>query len=143
MSILPSFLETYTRAAAEEKRKPKVLMEYGIDFQTGQLTGTVVHGIDALRVWVWLCLKTQRFRYPIYSWKYGVDFDQYLGEVLADDFLEGDIQDEIRAALTAHPGITGIDSFKYARKGSRVILSFRVLTNLGTSLKEEVSLDLS
>ena len=72
-----------------------------------------------------------------------MDFDQYLGEALADDFLEGDIQDEITAALTAHPDITGIDSFQYARKGSRVILSFRVLTSLGTSLKEEVSLDLS
>lgn len=143
MSILPSFLETYTRAAAEEKRKPKELMEYGIDFQTGQLTGTVVRGIDALRVWVWLCLKTQRFRYPIYSWIYGVDFDQYLGEALADDFLEGDIQDEITAALTAHPSITGIDSFQYVRKGSRVILSFRVMTSLGMSLEEEVSLDLS
>lgn len=33
----------------EEKETPK---EYGIDFSTGQLTGQVVEGLEAVKVWI-------------------------------------------------------------------------------------------
>ena len=65
MSILPSFLADQIN---EEKNQIlDVPKEYGIDFVTGQLTGKIVEGKEAIKVWIWNCLKTQRFRYPIYS----------------------------------------------------------------------------
>ena len=48
--------------------------EYGIDFETGQLTGKVVTGIEAVRVWAYLALNTAKYRFEQYSWDYGNEF---------------------------------------------------------------------
>ena len=45
--------------------------EYGINFETGQLSGKIVEGYDAILVWAWLALHTPRYRYYIYSEDYG------------------------------------------------------------------------
>ena len=68
MSILPSFMQTQIAERTQTANAIIIPKEYGIDFNTGQLTGRIVEGIEAIKVWVWLCLRTQRFRYPIYSW---------------------------------------------------------------------------
>ena len=49
------------------------IREYGLDFETGKLTGKIVTGVDALCVWAYLALKARRYRWVIYSWQYGED----------------------------------------------------------------------
>lgn len=80
MSILPSFMQTQIADRAQTASVIEIPKEYGIDFTTGQLTGQIVEGIEAIKVWIWNCLHTQRFRYPIYSWDYGADLEQYIGQ---------------------------------------------------------------
>ena len=78
MSILPSFLEELSNidiAESEENKVIEVPREYGIDFTTGQLTGKMVEGLEAIKVWVWLCLHTERFRHAIYSSDYGTSLE--------------------------------------------------------------------
>ena len=82
MSILPSFLQKQIVKRTQTADTIEIPKEYSIDFATGQLTGKIVEGIEAIKVWVWLCLRTQRFRYPIYSWSYGTDMEQYIGQGL-------------------------------------------------------------
>ena len=53
MSILPSFLEELSNidiAESEENKVIEVPREYGIDFTTGQLTGKIVEGLEAIKV---------------------------------------------------------------------------------------------
>ena len=142
MSILPSFL---TEELREESRKtaPRELVEYGLDFKTGQLTGRLVRGVEALKVWVWLCLHTQRYRYPLYSWDYGADIEQYIGEALPDEFLADDLREEIASALCVHPSITGVEDFSYTREGSRAVVRFRVANRIGEDIEEVVDFDIS
>ena len=69
MSILPSFLQELSDAKTIKEyinQVVKVPREYGINFQTGQLTGKIVEGVEAIKVWIWLCLHTERFRQAIY-----------------------------------------------------------------------------
>ena len=60
MSILPSFLVSELQKATGTGEKSTAVQEipreYGIDFQTGRLTGRIVEGIEAIKVWVWNCL---------------------------------------------------------------------------------------
>ncbi len=131
MSILPSFLtrEDISNGAVSVSRKtPK---EYGIDFETGQLTGKIVEGLEAIKVWIWCCLKTERYRFPIYSWQYGSEFEQYIGEAVSDDFLQGDCKTETEEALKTNPWILGITDFAAGMEGSHLRLSFTVETRLG------------
>ena len=66
------FADTESDDITEEEYVPK---EYGIDFKTGQLSGKIVEGVDALMVWCWIALHTPRYRYYIYSDEYGQEFE--------------------------------------------------------------------
>lgn len=135
MSILPSFMSSLPQPT---KPKPVIYREYGVNFSTGTLTGKIVEGTEALKVWVWLCLKTVRFRHAIYTWSYGVDTEQYIGKVLTDDFVRDDLLAEITEALAQHPAITGIEDYRYTRDGGRVKASFRVVNSLGEDIDAEL-----
>lgn len=137
MNILPSFLQLgadkiQTRA---EKVMPK---EYGIDFSTGQMTGKVVEGIEAVKVWIWLCLHTERYRYPLYSWDYGTSLEQYIGQSLSEEFINTDCEDEIAEAMLINPYISEIRDFKAELTGDQLHISFAAVTDFG---KIEVDTD--
>ena len=70
--MLP-FIDAEENEIQEEQYIPK---EYGINFETGQLSGKIVEGFDAILVWAWLALHTARYRYYIYSDDYGQEYDE-------------------------------------------------------------------
>ena len=105
--------------------------EYGVDFETGQLTGEIVDGIEAIKVWIWNCLHTQRFRFPIYSWDYGTDLEQYIGQTVTEEFLNADCEDEIREALLVNPYIEDIEDFKAYFDNGLLSISFKAITKFG------------
>ncbi len=134
MSILPSFL--YESALQEAESVSEVMTipkEYGVDFSTGKLTGKIVEGIEALKVWAWNCIKTERYRYPIYSWQYGTEYEQYIGQTVTDEYLQNDCYTETQEALMANPYITSIDDFNAEIKGDRLHISFKLNTVLGST----------
>ena len=131
MSILPSFLDIEIQelsAAAAVREIPK---EYGIDFTTGQLTGKIVEGLEAIKVWIWSCLHSERYRYAIYSWQYGVEYEQYIGETITDEYLQSDCQVETEEALMVNPYITGISDFNATLSGSTLKIVFTAETTIG------------
>lgn len=44
----------------------------------------VVTGKEALKVWIWRAIRTPRFRYEIYTWAYGSEFESLLGQAYTD-----------------------------------------------------------
>lgn len=131
MSILPTFLSSSAIQSAATASQLKMPKEYGVDFSTGQLTGQIVEGKEALKVWIWNCLKTQRFRFPIYSWDYGADLEQYIGQTVTEEFLNTDCENEIKEAMLVNPFITGITNFSASFAGSRLKISYTAETRFG------------
>lgn len=133
MSILPSFLYESTLKEANSTVNVKdIPREYGIDFSTGKLTGNIVEGIEAIKVWVWNCLKTERYRHAIYSWQYGTEYEQYIGQTVTDEYLQNDCKTETEEALMVNPYITGIDDFTAELDGTSLHISFTLNTTLGS-----------
>lgn len=135
MSILPSFLEELSNidiAESEETKVIEVPREYGIDFTTGQLTGKMVEGLEAIKVWVWLCLHTERFRHAIYSADYGTSLEQYIGHVLSDEYINTDCESEVTDALLMNEYIEGIEDFEVVRNYDTLNIKFRVVTKFGS-----------
>ena len=134
MSILPSFLQSLnnTKTIKEDSQVVKMPREYGIDFDTGQLTGKIVEGIEAIKVWIWLCLHTERFRYAIYSSDYGTSFEQYIGHVLSDEYINTDCESEVTDALLINDYIESIEDFGAVKDGEHLRISFRVVTKFGS-----------
>ena len=130
MSILPSFLEAVSKIK-EEKEVLKVPKEYGIDFSTGQLTGKIVEGLEAIKVWVWLCLHTERFRHAIYSADYGTSLEQYFGRSLTDEYISTDCESEISEALLVNKDIQSIEDFLAEKEGESLKINFKLITKFG------------
>lgn len=134
MSILPSYLyESTLREAADTSTVLPTPREYGIDFTTGKLTGRIVEGLEAIKVWVWNCLHTERYKHAIYSWQYGVEYEQYIGETVTDEYLQNDCQTETEDALLVNPYITGIDDFEATLDGARMHIAFKLNTSFGST----------
>ncbi len=140
MSILPSYLYATTlQGAASVAEVMPTPREYGIDFDTGELTGEIVEGIEAIKVWAWNCIKSERYRYAIYSWQYGTEYEQYIGQTVSDEYLQNDCYTETQEALMVNPYITGIDDFAAELDKDRLHISFTLNTVLGsTEVSENV-----
>lgn len=135
MSILPSFLQELsdTKTIKEEDSQViKAPKEYGINFQTGQLTGKIVEGLEAIKVWIWLCMHTERFRHAIYSADYGTSLEQYIGHMLSEEYINTDCESEITDALLINEYIESIEDFEAVRNSDSLNISFRVVTKFGS-----------
>lgn len=130
MSLLPSFMNSEVESAINDKTS-EIPIEYGIDFDTGKLTGKKVSGKEAIKVWIWNCLHTERFRYAIYSWDYGAELDQYIGDALTEEFINTDCEAEITEALLINPYINGISNFSISFEKTKLSISFTVNTTFG------------
>lgn len=134
MSILPSFAVTAARGA-ETRDIP---IEYGIDFSTGQPTGRKVRGLEAVKVWIWLCLRTERYRYQLYSTDYGVELDQYIGKTATEEILNMRCRKRVEEALLMNKYITGIKDFSASMDRDRLNIRFTVQTIFGEAKIEDV-----
>lgn len=130
MSLFPTYieedqdLETY----AEETQIPK---EYEIDFETGQLTGNVVEGLAAIKVWIWLTMRTARYRYVIYSWDHGNELEDLVGKGYTDEFIQSEGERMIEDALLINENILSISNTKVTRDKDKIKISFTANTVYG------------
>ena len=141
MSILPSFLQELSDTKMikeDDSQVVKVPKEYGLDFQTGQLTGKIVEGLEAIKVWIWLCMHTERFRHAIYSADYGTSLEQYIGHMLSEEYINTDCESEISDALLINEYIESIEDFEAVRNSDSLNISFRVVTKFGSLEVDEV-----
>ena len=102
---------------------------------------------EALKVWIYKCLKTERFRHLSYLHgdyndigEYGVELEQFIGRN-ANTAANGEkIKEYIKAGLLVNPYIKKFDSIEITeQKGDR--LTFEVsLSSLYGDMVQEVSI---
>lgn len=114
--------------AQEEIYIPK---EYGINFETGQLSGKIVEGLEAVKVWAWLALQTARQRYYIYSTDYGQEYEDLIGKSYSKEYTETELKRMTEECLLINPYITGIEDFEATKNEDHVEVSFKMITLLG------------
>ena len=105
--------------------------EYGINFETGQLSGKIVEGYDAILVWTWLALHTARYRYYIYSDDYGQEYDELVGKSYSQELIQSELERMTEECLMENPYITGIVNFSCVKNDEKVTISFSLITSLG------------
>ena len=130
----------FTDNEEEEEQEESLYIprEYGIDFETGQLSGKIVEGYDALLVWVWLALQTPRYRYYIYSENYGQEYEDLIGKSYSTELTDSELERMTEECLTENPYITGIENFSCVKIEEKVTVTFSLVTELGDG---EVSID--
>ncbi|MGL4569310.1 MAG: DUF2634 domain-containing protein [Fusobacteriaceae bacterium] len=99
-----------------EENQLEIFKEYAIDFNTGEPlseNGEIVtlEKNDALKVWIWKALKTERFKYLAYSDSYGNELHEELGTVYSEILKKQIIFNEIDQCLKVNPYILKVHDF--------------------------------
>lgn len=107
---------------------------YKINFEEKRIIGEI-DGLEAIKQAVYKILHTERFNCLLYSWDYGVEFENLIGKDY--DFILGDLQRRIEEALLQDDRIERIENIKVNKKQNDSIdVSFVVVSKYGNITTE-------
>lgn len=108
------------------------IREYEVDFKSGRLTGRIVEGVDALCVWAYLALKARRYRWVIYSWGYGNEVYDLIGNSYSEEYLRSECRRYMEECLFENEHITGIEDLEVSQIKDVLYIKFRLITAVGS-----------
>lgn len=90
-----------------------------------------VTGADAVLVWAWNCIHTERFAHDVFTADYGQDLAGLIGQPYGDEVRQSEAIRKLREALMINPYITAVDQINASFKGSVLQISFNLTTIYG------------
>lgn len=90
-----------------------------------------VTGAEAVKVWIWKAIKTARFRHDIYTWDFGCEAEELVGQPFTPAVKESEAVRYIKEALAPNPYITGVRRVDVSFSGTRLTVSCAVSTIYG------------
>lgn len=90
-----------------------------------------VTGADAVLVWAWNCIHTERFTHDVFTVDYGQDLAGLIGQSYSDDVRQSEAIRKLREALMINPYITAVDQISATFEGSCLHISFSLTTIYG------------
>lgn len=91
----------------------------------------LLEGTEALKVWIYKALATERYRYLAYSWQYGIELKPFIGLVMSVEERISELKRIIIECLMVNPYITSIDSFDFTQDGASVHVEIQLTTVYG------------
>lgn len=102
---------------------------YQVNWEAGRVGG-FTDGLDAIEQAIYKIIHTERFAYLIYSWGYGFEANQLIGQ--SQNIVEAEAERYITEALTADDRIERIENFTIEFHGKReAYVSFTVVSIFG------------
>lgn len=129
--MFPFDLEDEDIDVEELEEQEQITDDYEIDFTTGKLTGNMVTGADAVKQWVLLVLATRRYAYMQYSWDYGTELEELVGQNFEKDYIESEVYRMLTDAFSINEEIEGICDLVCDMEKDRLTVSFTLLTLYG------------
>ncbi|PRS72379.1 DUF2634 domain-containing protein [Bacillus sp. NMTD17] len=123
----------------EEEEEVETSMTYRIDVETGRLTGETISGIEAIRQFVYMTLRTERYAHPIYSHDIGTEIQELLTDTEAtDEYKEMEIPRLLEEALIVDERIDHIEELEVTKQSDSFHVKLAIVTDEGTLEIEEV-----
>lgn len=91
--------------------------------------------LEAMRQAIYLILSTERYRYIIYGWDYGIELLDLIGQ--PTDYVQSELKRRIREALLWDSRITAVEDFVFSVSGKRVACTFLARTIFGDVAAEK------
>ena len=133
---------------AESTKDLPLFKEMAIDFETGEIlteNGEIIilEGKEALNVWIWKALKTERNRFKAYSNNFGSDIYKEIGYVYDRVVKEQLIINEIIDTLLVNSYITNAYNFEitYSDDDLTLNINFKVDSIYGTAAQEVINIE--
>jgi hypothetical protein len=91
----------------------------------------IVTGKEAVKVWCWKALLTERTRYEIYSWDFGSEVESLIGQNYSDELKQAEAVRYVREALEINPYVTDISSISVSFADGVLAVSAAINTIYG------------
>ena len=104
---------------------------------TDRIQGTITDDLEAVKQAIYKIINTERYKFLIYSWNYGIELEDLFGKPIP--YVLPEIPRRIKEALTQDDRIDDVLGFdlSYDRKGN-VLAKFTVVTIYGSVEIEKV-----
>ncbi|GMB01080.1 DUF2634 domain-containing protein [Pelosinus sp. IPA-1] len=79
---------------------------------------------EALKVWIYKTLKTERWRYRAYDGAYGIELEQFIGKSTNNADSSVEVEMYVKEALLTNPYIKSIDDVTFTNESD--VLDFEV-----------------
>lgn len=123
----------------EEDEEVETSTTYRINFETGRLTGETISGIEAIRQFIYMTLRTERYAHPIYSHDIGTEIQELLTDTEAtDEYKEMEIPRLLEEALLVDERIDHIEELEVTKQNDSFHVKLAIVTDEGTLEIEEV-----
>lgn len=103
-------------------------LTYALDIEHRRIRG-MVDELESLRQAIYLILSTERYAYLIYSWNYGVELVELIGQ--PKEYALPEIKRCITEALLQDDRITSVDGFEFETGKKTVYVTFTVHSIFG------------
>lgn len=101
---------------------------YYLNIENNTITG-FCDGIEAIKQAIYKILNTERFDYLIYSWNYGIELKNLIGE--PKTYVIPELERVITEALLQDDRIEEVTNFEFISEKNIVNVKFKVITKLG------------
>ena len=121
----------FMRSDIGEAQHITTYKEYEFDFNNNTLTGKILEGKEGLKMWIYKALLTPRYVYPIYSWDYGQDFDELIGQGYEADYIKSEVERRVTECLMINPKIIRCHNFQINFINDTLHITFTAETTFG------------
>lgn len=91
----------------------------------------IVTGKEAVKVWIFKALMTPRFKYEIYTWAYGSEFESLIGQAYTPTLKEAEAPRYLRECILVNPYVRSVTNITVDFSGSRLTVSGNANTIYG------------
>jgi hypothetical protein len=95
----------------------------------------ICDNLDAIKQAIYLILSIERYKYPIYSWDFGIELMDLYGQPMP--FVVPELERRIKEALIQDDRITNVDNFNFEVNKNKVYTTFLVHTIYGNLESEK------
>lgn len=122
-----------------ETTSPSRTYKIAITFTDTDRINGYIDDIEAIKQAIYLILNTERYRFIIYSWDYGIELLDLFGKPMS--YVTAELPRRVKEALTQDDRIENVTDFTFEKRGKKLHTTFTVITSLGnipTDLEVEV-----
>ncbi|MBU5306472.1 DUF2634 domain-containing protein [Clostridioides mangenotii] len=91
----------------------------------------IIEGKEALKVWIYKCIKTNRYEHEVYSWDYGTELSDLIGQRYTKGLTESEATRYIKEALEVNPYILNVETVDSKLEGDVLSANVKVTTIYG------------
>ena len=109
---------------------------YKLNIEKNTISGGYIDGIEAVKQAIYKILNTERFDYIIYSWNYGVEIKNLIGQHAS--YAVPELERVITEALLQDDRIEEVTDFNFSINKSKIVITFKVISTEGVTNIEKV-----